>query len=878
MGSWFLILLQSFLLFLLSVLLHSNPSLAYALKNCTISYSHNRTEVWVECIHRFLTAIPDDIPHNAISLDLKSNQILRINRRELSGLSELRYLNLNENKISRIEDGAFADLVQLRNLDVDLNNLTSVTDNMFQGLSKLVHLSLYLNQITSISPLAFQPLISLQRLILRFNNLYQISHIAPVFRLPKLYELDLAQNNFTSFQSDDLPVNASNLRTLNLNTNQLRKFSLTRDVFPHLESFHLPECSGDFEWGISNKTFLRSVKHLYLSETTVSFEIYSMMLQSVDSVEYLSLAFMKTLLNEGLVNIACQRPALTTLSLSYNFVGSINETLLQRCSGVTDLDLAANVLTELPEVSFRSMKQLRRLALNQNRLTRVPLAIRGLSTLEILKLSDNFIPELGCSDFQALTGLRELYLNHNRIGILRGCVFQDLNDLKILHIGHNAINIFDDTFKVSLQNLQVLNLHSNDFNKLSKGDFGNLSSLRYLDVESDTFYVASDGVFEGLDNLQTLSVSPSSYREGLFTGLCHLENLMVHQRSDQSSIVSEQNDEPPFSSLPFLKRLMIKNYNKYLCEISKSLLRGLHSLELFSAQQLFIEAPHPDTFTNTPHLKNLQIIQSNLEGLKPELFRPIPNLQGLDLSRNQLRCLDFLTQANLSAVRWMTLSHNELTVINETVFQFLPALTYLDLSGNPFTCDCSNTGFIQWVKNNKQTQVVNAYQYVCSFPLSKQGTKLLDFDIQSCWMDVGFLCFISSSCLVVLTLLSSFIYHFLRWQLVYAFHLFLAFLYDSRRRRKGVPHHYDAFISYNVHDEAWVFSQMLPVLEGEQGWRLCLHHRDFQPGKLKSVFIFKTNHFMINSNSQIILSSTEAPRFTCATSTGLMLYLFFSSF
>ncbi|GLD70048.1 toll-like receptor 13, partial [Lates japonicus] len=35
MGSWFLFLLQSFLLFLLSVLLHSNPSLAYALKNCT---------------------------------------------------------------------------------------------------------------------------------------------------------------------------------------------------------------------------------------------------------------------------------------------------------------------------------------------------------------------------------------------------------------------------------------------------------------------------------------------------------------------------------------------------------------------------------------------------------------------------------------------------------------------------------------------------------------------------------------------------------------------------------------------------------------------------------------------------------------------------
>ncbi|KAM4725647.1 toll-like receptor 13 [Anableps anableps] len=69
------------------------------------------------------------------------------------------------------------------------------------------------------------------------------------------------------------------------------------------------------------------------------------------------------------------------------------------------------------------------------------------------------------------------------------------------------------------------------------------------------------------------------------------------------------------------------------------------------------------------------------------------------------------------------------------------------------------------------------------------------------------------------------------WHLTYTFHLFLAFLYDSRKRKKGDPHRFDAFVSYNVHDEDWVYSEMLPVLEGQQGWRLCLHHRDFQPGK-----------------------------------------------
>uniref|UniRef100_A0A3B4T8Z9 Toll-like receptor 22 n=2 Tax=Seriola dumerili TaxID=41447 RepID=A0A3B4T8Z9_SERDU len=827
MGSW-----SPFLfVFSLSVLLHFNPSLAYSLKNCTVAYSYSVTEVRVQCIHRYLTAVPDEIPQNATSLDLSSNQILKINRTDLIGLSKLKYLNLNKNSISHIKDGAFSDLVQLTNLTIDLNNLTNVTDNMFQGLSKLVYLSLYFNQITHISPLAFQHLTSLQRLILRFNNLHQIIAIVPVLQLPNFYELDLAQNNFISFQSDDLPVNISNLRTLKLNSNCLRKFSLTRDLFPHLESIHFSGCSSDFEWNVPNKTFLRSLSTLYLSETYISFETYTLMLQSADSVEYLSLGFMKQWLDEGLIDIACRLPALTRLKLTYNFPGSINDTLLQSCSKLTELNLAANDLTELSRFSLRAMKRLKRLDLHKNYLTSVPLAIRSLSTLQILQLSHNFIAELRCSDFHNLTRLTELNLSYNRISILKRCVFQEMNYLKVLKAKHNLISEFDGTFKFTLQNLQVLNLYSNNFNKLSDGHFQNLSSLRSLALESKIYSVAQAGAFEGLYDLQNLSVSLLSYTEGLFTGLQLLESLTLHQSFELDSGISKKKFEPSFSSLPSLKRLKIKNYNTYSCEISQNLLRGLKSLEHFAAERFFIESPHPDTFTYSPHLKNLQITQSNLSELKPELFQPIPNLQALDLSKNKLRSLDFLAQADLPALSGLTLRGNELTVINETIFQSLPALTYLDLFGNPFTCDCSNTGFIQWVKSNNQTQVINAYQFDCSFPLSKLGTKLLDFDIQSCWMDYSFLCFITSTCLVILTLLSSFIYHFLRWQLAYAFHFFLAFFYDSRKRRKGTPHRYDAFISYNIHNEDWVYREMLPVLEGEQGWRLCLHHRDFQPGK-----------------------------------------------
>ncbi|MEQ2312082.1 hypothetical protein AMECASPLE_027329 [Ameca splendens] len=257
----------------------------------------------------------------------------------------------------------------------------------------------------------------------------------------------------------------------------------------------------------------------------------------------------------------------------------------------------------------------------------------------------------------------------------------------------------------------------------------------------------------------------------------------------------------------------------------------MKNLEFFKAENIYLMAPYSNTFQFNYKLKTLIFAETDLSELHSELFLPIPNLESLDLSQSQLKSLDFLAQANLSALRYLKLTSNEINVINETVFQTLPSLTYLDLDKNPFTCECSNADFIQWAKNNKQTQVVNAHQYVCSFPVSKRGSLLLDFDVQSCWDDGSVFYFISTTCLVVLTLLASFTYNFLRWHLIYTFHLFLAFLYDSRKKRKGDPYQFDAFVSYNVHDEDWVYREMLPVLEGEQGWRLCLHHRDFQPGK-----------------------------------------------
>ncbi|CAL9699245.1 unnamed protein product [Knipowitschia caucasica] len=236
-------------------------------------------------------------------------------------------------------------------------------------------------------------------------------------------------------------------------------------------------------------------------------------------------------------------------------------------------------------------------------------------------------------------------------------------------------------------------------------------------------------------------------------------------------------------------------------------------------------------FTYTPRLINLSITDNNKWNLSElNLLKPLSELQQLDLTKNSLETLHVLS-GNLSKLERLILAQNELKIIDESIFKRLPSLKYLDLSDNPFVCDCSNADFISWVVNNTQVFVADAFQYKCSYPLSQKDQLLLSFNVQSCWESVSFNCFITSSSLVLVTLLSSFIYRFLRWQLVYSYYLLRAFLYDGRKRRQGCAHVYDAFVSYNVHVQEWVYHRLVPELEEQQGWKLCLHHRDFEPGK-----------------------------------------------
>uniref|UniRef100_A0A3Q2QT80 Toll-like receptor 13 n=1 Tax=Fundulus heteroclitus TaxID=8078 RepID=A0A3Q2QT80_FUNHE len=822
-----------FILQLLFLSFHFKSSLAYSLKNCTILYQDEPTaKASLDCADRKLETVPDDIPKDVVSLQLWNNLLEKINKEDFCGMSKLISLDLTYNKIAVVEDGSFSNLISLNKLSLASNRLTNLTNNMFQSLSNLVVLDLSDNLIQIIHEIAIQDLIRLKTLDLSDNNIREIVDIKPLFQLPMIQKLSLDCNQLSSFETKDLPLNfSSTLEDLSISSRNL-KLSITSPIFSHIQNIAFPTCgqNSNLTWIIPDKTFLSNITQFCLEQQIRSFEDMEHILQSLESLSHLRLNYLNEQVRARVLTTICKIPTLRRLDLSKNVFAHFT-LKLSPCFDLTELDLSSTYITELPKGSIHSMKKLQSLDMSNNELTTIPYDIRTLSSLEILSLEVNAISELTCEDFLNTTHLKELSLFLNRITKLPECVFQHLTELKILNVGQNMLQTFGDTFKIALQKLETLDISNHFVAVLNSEDFKGLSSLKYLRFQSDHILMLEEQIFQGLKNLESLFATFIDY-ELNFTELQHLENLTIYFNSAFPLKILQLTSPEEFIQLRSLKSLTVISVDIVRgADPQTTVLRAMNHLEYFRAVNVYGQVPDVATFQFNPKLKTLIFAKADFPELEYKLFLPIQNLQNLEITESKLKSLDFLVQANLSELRYLKLTDNGLVRVNETVFQSVPSLIYLDLSNNTFTCDCSNSGFIYWIKNNKQTQVVNAHQYKCAFPLEKRGTLLLDFDIQSCWDDGRFLCFIFSTCLVLLTLLTSFIYNFLRWHLIYTFHLFLAFLYDTRKRRKGDPHQFDAFVSYNIHDEDWVYREMLPVLEREQGWKLCLHHRDFQPGK-----------------------------------------------
>uniref|UniRef100_A0A671PFL1 Toll-like receptor 22 n=1 Tax=Sinocyclocheilus anshuiensis TaxID=1608454 RepID=A0A671PFL1_9TELE len=817
-----------------------SPSSAFSLKNCTISTPLKDIQLKVLCYKMGFFRIPW-IPRNTRILDISFNAFAQIHIGDFNHLSNLQDLNISNNKISQIQEGALDNLSKLSHLNLASNRLQGISRGMLHGLTNLLVLRLDNNYIKDIEVSAFSTLQNLKVLNLTKNHLHYIEKIKPVLASPYLEELYIGSNHFDAFKSSEMSTNPLSLKRLDFSNNPFATFELTDNIFPFLTHLDLSYCGQNvtMTWNVTEKTFFTSVKTLYFMDVHMSAQSAANVLQSFNNLlNKIRLNGNVELNKTNLLLNACS-PMLKVVRLNANKIKHLTEHMFDPCSDLTEVDLGDNEISQLSPSIFRGFTQLKSLRLQINKLTQITNSFQMLFTLEFIDLSRNSINTLACDDFANLTQVKTLYLYSNKISIINSCLFKDLKSLEVLKLGTNNLLRIGDAFSNGPHSLMDLQLTFNKLSKIEKYTFRNMSQLNNLSLQDNQISEIESHAFEGLKNLTSLLLSSNKIsaktltnHQDVFSGMPNLKNLDLYANS--ISFSDDQLKYPPFKDLKRLRVLTLHSQRRGIGKIPSNLLQGLSSLEMFYAGNTNLAHLNPDTFKFSPQLWFLDLSKNALSedhSIPTELFHPISRLTKLILSRTQLRSLNFLMNANLSRLSTLKARGNEIDTINKTLIQSLPRLEVLDLEKNTLTCDCDNAFFIDWAKNSNSTQVLYLNKYMCSYPSSLRGMSLSAFNTESCTLNIDFICFLCSSIAVILTLLLSFVWHFLRFQVVYAYYLFLAFLYDNRKKQSSSTFQYDAFISYNTKDEPWVMEELIPKLEGEQGWRLCLHHRDFEPGR-----------------------------------------------
>lgn len=834
---------SSLFFFVLNCCILITPTEEFSLNNCTIyspfCYSGH---LKVTCNRMGYRRIPSTLPQNTSVLDISCNSITRIIEGDFIRLPNLIELNMSHNRISEIHNNALSDLPNLEELNLSNNKIQAVTTKLLSGLANLSQLRLDTNDLEVIENQSFATLSNLRFVNLTNNKLKHISRIQSVFQIPHLEELHLGMNSFSVFNSSDIPSALFGLKKLNLSLNPFTMFKITENIFPSLEYLDLTACfqNDTLDWLILDKAFLNTIKTLNLSRNLIAEKQLHDIMQSFTSVTWMALDDLKRFNVETLLQKACS-PSLRGLHFQGNHLSVLTNRMFRPCSLLNELHLISNGVLRMYKSSFEYLVNLTELRIQYNLMTQLNDTLHVLPNLQLLDLHHNGIEKLDCSDFANLLQLRQLNLRFNRIVTINACLFKDLGNLDELNLNSNSLLMLGDAFTYGPQNLRYLDLMNNKLSTLENDSFKGIRSLQVLHLSDNQILTIRPHAFEGLINLAEIYLTCNKITErtlnirAVFAAMARLQKLDLS--SNYFSYESQKElRNPPFIMLSELKVLTINSQRRGLKHIPSNLLKGLKKLEAFYAGNLNVESLHVDTFSYTPNLKLLDLTSNNLanrNALTSRLFHPISGLNKLMLGRSHLKSLNFLVDANLSSLICLRAKTNELQLINQTIIQSLPQLKVLDLQNNSFTCDCSNAWFIDWAAGNNATQVLYLNRYECRYPLFLSGTNLVAFNTESCYVNYDFICFICSSSIVILVLVVSFIYHFLKWQLVYTYYLFLAFLND-RKRKKNTNHlsfQYDAFISYNVQEEPWVMEELVPKLEGEHGLRLCLHHRDFEPGK-----------------------------------------------
>nr|XP_019920817.2 toll-like receptor 4 [Crassostrea gigas] len=533
------------------------------------------------------------------------------------------------------------------------------------------------------------------------------------------------------------------------------------------------------------------------------------------------------------------------------------------------LDLSRNHFKDIPKGCFSKFPSLEILTISNNDqlgFNNLYNAMYKLNQTNIQMIYANNINQVGVTypfpkNISLLlnnTSLRKLHLNYNEIQTLEsGSIYYLPRTLEEISVRGNRLEIglifFELVWLIKLTLLDIsFQCSTLEYRSRSR------RNVQYIDDFDNTNY---EKCLNDISYVNALKVLPSNLTTLIATGLLSGPNcipMLSTRRNSKLSHIDISMDGyfkwvGPISVDPNFNIITTVNLSHNQCQFIKDgffdNLTHLENLDI-SYNYLgdyFYRIESENVFSGLKHLKKLDMRKSNIRYLPKTLLKHNKWIESLVLSDNAMDewTLDISTLDSLS---YVDCSLNKLVTFPEYVTERLDMLSKdhnvtVDFHHNKILCTCENLHFLQWLFTTRvmvrlsaactgyNGNITQAYKY-----LSKECRK--DNSVREWLYPVQTICL-----LFILSAIAMVVYK-KRWALIYRWYLF-------RLRQKGYTpiggcdegYHFDAFLSFADEDRPFVERVVTELEENSEiHFKVCIHYRDFTPGKSISKNIVSSVH------------------------------------
>lgn len=230
----------------------------------------------------------------------------------------------------------------------------------------------------------------------------------------------------------------------------------------------------------------------------------------------------------------------------------------------------------------------------------------------------------------------------------------------------------------------------------------------------------------------------------------------------------------------------------------------------------------------------LDLSYCNIDQLDVNYFRKAVSLREVYLSGNKIKYIpsDWKSPNLVS----LSLDGNSFGIISMKSFKGMPNLEQLRAGNNPYHCTCELHTFIQETAIKGKVNITDWPQnYKCYHPDDLLNTMVSHYLPSQVVCDIRLVILISvvtTTGVLIAIILTCYFFN-IPWYIKATYQILRA---KYRSHKEGLAlsldYTFHAFISYCNSDADWVREELLPCLENSNPpYRLCIHERDFMPGK-----------------------------------------------